>query len=172
MALGCAGKQPNLTPCKMALAIRKNIRLELRSDIAAVNFPYGKRRGIEDLLVRTVRYYRAICNQRQKRPSQSKSPKLASGVLVMTSRLRGRQDDSLLRAYVFSALFRAWMIGFGEYPKINNKGGSATQFVIFADFILHRLHIGKVENHLEEFRSYRKKLFIGSGFEVVRGKVI
>jgi hypothetical protein len=90
----------------------------------------------------------------------------------MKSRLPGRQDDFLLRAYVFSALFRAWMIGFDVYPSINNKHKSATQFVIFADFVLHRLGIGKVEDHLEQFRSYRKKLLIESGFKVVRGKVI
>jgi hypothetical protein len=90
----------------------------------------------------------------------------------MKSRLRGRRDDFLLRAYVFSTLFRAWMIGFNEYPKINNKGSSPTQFGIFADFVLHRLGIGKVEDHLEQFRSYRKKLLIESGFKVVRGKVI
>ena len=156
----------------MALAKPKNIRLELRSDIATANFPIGKRRAVEVLLVRTVRYYRAIRQSRQKRPSQARTPQLRSGLLPMKARLAGRQDDSLLRAYVFAALFRAWMIGFDEYPKVNNKGGSATRFVIFADFVLHRLGIGKVEDHLEEFRSYRKKLFINSGFKVVRGKVI
>ena len=156
----------------MALAKPNNIRLELRGDIAAANFPFGKRREIETLLVRTVRYYRTIKNHRKIRPSQSRAPKLCTGLLVMKSRLRGRQDDFLLRAYVFSALFRAWMIGFNEYPKINNKGSSPTQFGIFADFVLHRLGIGKVEDHLEQFRSYRKKLLIESGFKVVRGKVI
>ena len=156
----------------MALAKPNNIRLEIRSDIAAANFPFGKRREIETLLVRTVRYYRTIKNHRKIRPSQSRAPKLRTGVLVMKSRLRGRQDDFLLRAYVFSALFRAWMIGFDEYPRINKKRKSATQFVIFADFVLHRLGIGKVEDHLEKFRSYRKKLLIESGFKIVRGKVI
>jgi hypothetical protein len=156
----------------VALAKPKNIRLELRSDIANANFPVRKRHVVEVLLVRTVRYYRAIRQSRQKRPSQARTPQLRSGLLLMKARLRGRQDDFPLRAYVFAALFRAWMIGFDEYPKVNNKGGSATPFVIFADFVLHRLGIGKVEDHLEEFRSYRKKLFINSGFKVVRGKVI
>jgi hypothetical protein len=156
----------------VALAKPKNIRLELRSNIAIANFPFVKRRKVEVLLVRTVRYYRAIRQSRQKRPSQARTPPLRSALLTIKARLRGRQDDFLLRAYVFSALFRAWMIGFDEYPRVNNKGGSATQFVIFADFILHRLGIGKVEDHLEEFRSYRKKLLLNSGFKVVRGKVI
>jgi hypothetical protein len=156
----------------MAIARPKNIRLDLRSDIAYANFPYSKRRQVEEILVRAARYYRVIRNHRKKRPSQSRKSKMRQGLLVIQAKPQGRQDESLLRAYLFSALFRAWMIGFNEYPKINNKGYSATAFVTFADFVLQRLSIGKAEDHLEEFRSYRKKVLVASGFKVVRGKVI
>ena len=151
----------------MALAQPKNIRRELRRHIASSNIPFDKRRQIEDLLVRAIRYFRVMRSSRQKSIPQSPANPLPINPL-----LRGRQDDSLLRDYIFSALFRAWMIGMDQYPRINNKGYPATQFVIFSDYVLQRLGVGKVEDHLEEFRSRRKKLMTDSGFKVVRGKVI
>jgi len=151
----------------MALSQPKNIRRELRRHIASSNIPFGKRRQIEDLLVRAMRYFRVMRKSRQK--SLPLSP---SNPLPTNSLLRGRQDDSLLRDYIFSALFRAWMIAMDQYPRINNKGYPATPFVIFSDYVLQRLGIGKIEDHLEEFRSRRKKLMTDSGFKVVREKVI
>ena len=151
----------------MALAQPRNIRRELRRHIASSNIPFGKRRQIEDLLVRAIRYFRVMRKSRQKSLPQSPTNPLPTNSL-----LRGRQDDSLLRDYIFSALFRAWMIGMDQYPRINNKGYPATQFVIFSEYVLERLGIGKIEDHFEEFRSHRKKLMTDSGFKVVRGKVI
>ncbi|QWE27500.1 hypothetical protein [Polynucleobacter sp. AP-Ainpum-60-G11] len=151
----------------MAIASPKNIRLEMRRHIAGTNMPFTKRRKIEDLLVRAVRYFRIMRSSRHK----SSFPR-PGNLLVRLPLARGRQDETLLRAYIFSALFRAWMIGFDQYPKINNKGYPATNFVNFADYVLKRIGIGKAEDHLEEFRSYRKKILIASGFKVVRGKVI
>ena len=151
----------------MALAQPKNIRLEMRCHIANRHFPIRTRPAVEKLLVRAVRYVRVIRKSRKicYEPLQSQDP-------LLKARERGRQDEALLRAYVFSALFRAWMMGFDEYPKINNKGYEASPFVIFAETVLQRLGIGNIEDHLEEFRSYRKKLFVDSGFRVIRGKVI
>ena len=151
----------------MALAQPRNIRRELRRHIASSNIPFGKRRQIEDLLVRAIRYFRVMRKSRQKSLPQSPTNPLPTNSL-----LRGRQDDSLLRDYIFSTLFRAWMIGMDQYPRINNKGYQATQFVIFSEYVLQRLGIGKIEDHFEEFRSHRKKLMTDSGFKVVRGKVI
>ena len=83
----------------------------------------------------------------------------------------GHPDEAGLRNIVFSTLFRAWMLGKGAYPTINNKNHPASSFVIFAEPILRGLGIGKIEDHLEEFRSFRKKAFIDSEFEVNRGRV-
>ena len=151
----------------MALAQPKNIRLEMRRHIANRHFPIGTRPAVEKLLVRAVRYVRVIRKSRKicHKPLQSQDS-------LIKARKRGRQDEALLRADVFAALFRVWMMGFDEYPKINNKGYATTPFVIFAETVLQRLGIGKIEDHLEEFRSYRKKLFVDSGFRVIRGKVI
>ena len=38
---------------------------------------------------------------------------------------------------------------------INNKGYPATKFVVFAEQIFALLGIGKIEDHLEEFQSFR-----------------
>ncbi len=118
-------------------------------------------------MVRAVRYFRVIRAARQK--GFVADPK---NILANKPLPRGRQNDSLLRHYLFSALFQAWMVGFNQYPKVNNKGYRATKFIIFSDYVLQRLGIGKVEDHFEGFRAYRKKLLINSGFRVVRGKVI
>ena len=151
----------------MALAQPKNIRLEMRRHIVSSRFPMATRGKVENILVRAARYVRVIRQSRKicHELLQSQDP-------LMKARKRGRQDEALLRAYVFAALFRVWMIGFDEYPKINNKGSAASPFVIFAETVLQRLGIGKIEDHLEEFRSYRKKVFIASGVTVIRGKVI
>ncbi len=84
---------------------------------------------------------------------------------------RGRPSEVMFRNIVFASLFRAWMLGKDEDPIINNKGYPASPFVVFAEPILEGLGIGKVEDHLEEFRSYRKKAFEDSGFTVTRGRV-
>ena len=91
--------------------------------------------------------------------------------LSLANKVVGRPEESELRNALFSSLFRAWMLGKGEYPTINNKGHPASPFVIFAEPILWGLGIGKIEDHLEEFRSFRKKSFEDSGFKVKRGKV-
>lgn len=84
---------------------------------------------------------------------------------------KGRPDERVLRTIVFASLFRAWMLGKNSYPTINNKNYPPSQFVVFAEPILWGLGIGKTEDHLEEFRSVRKKVLEDGGFKVIRGKV-
>lgn len=120
----------------MAFAQPKNIRFEMRRHIASSHFPIGTRPTVEGILVRAVRYVLVI---RQGRGMLNKQPKNQGSLVKALARVR--QDEALLRAYVFSALFRAWMIGVNEYPKVNNKGCAATPFVIFAEYVLQRLAI-------------------------------
>lgn len=70
---------------------------------------------------------------------------------------KGQRDESTLRNYLIAELFRSWVLAHEEVPKINNKGYSATPFVIFAEQIFYLLGIGKIEDHLEEFQSFRSK---------------
>ena len=71
---------------------------------------------------------------------------------------KGRPSEALARDLLIAGLFRAWMVVFQEYPKINNKNYPLSPFVRFATAILTREGIGKIEDHLEEFRVYQKKV--------------
>jgi len=68
---------------------------------------------------------------------------------------KGQRDETMLRNLLISELFRSWQYAFNETPVINNKGYPATKFVVFAEQIFALLGIGKIEDHLEEFQSFR-----------------
>lgn len=77
-----------------------------------------------------------------------------------TLRKRGRKPLKNIRYLIYSALFRSWLLGFSEIPKINNKNYRDTKFVSFARLISELVGLGKVLQNLEDFRSYRKQLFL------------
>ena len=68
---------------------------------------------------------------------------------------KGQRDETMLRNLLISELFRSWQYAFNETPEINNKGYPATKFVVFAEQNFALLGIGKIEDHLEEFQSFR-----------------
>jgi hypothetical protein len=68
---------------------------------------------------------------------------------------KGQRDETMLRNLLIAELFRSWQLAFNQTPVINNKGYPATKFVVFAEQILALLGIGKIEDHLEEFQSFR-----------------
>ncbi|QWD78318.1 hypothetical protein [Polynucleobacter sp. MWH-Svant-W18] len=70
---------------------------------------------------------------------------------------KGQRDETMLRNLLIAELFRSWQLAFNEIPEINNKGYPATKFVVFAEQIFYLLGIGKIEDHLEEFQSFRAK---------------
>jgi len=68
---------------------------------------------------------------------------------------KGQRDERMLRNLLIAELYRSWILVFEKEPSINNKGYTATEFVIFAEQIFYLLRIGKIEDHLEEFQSFR-----------------
>lgn len=127
-------------------------RIGVQRAIADSKFRQNSKKA-EDILVRAIDdalYYRA-------NPHASYKGKKVTRSSFGTKRSKGRKDETLIRAIVISALFQAWLLGFGNSPRINNKGYPASPFVIFAESILRLARIGKVEDHLEQYRSYRKK---------------
>uniref|UniRef100_UPI00404855A8 hypothetical protein n=1 Tax=Polynucleobacter sp. TaxID=2029855 RepID=UPI00404855A8 len=82
-----------------------------------------------------------------------------------TSLPNGQRDESMLRNYLIAELFRSWFLAHEEVPVINNKGYPASPFVIFSEQIFYLLGIGKIEDHLEEFESFRAKSLKTSGIE-------
>ena len=148
----------------MALVIPKNIRLQLRSQIAQARFPLCKRKAIENILTRAVRQYRVL---RQHSPVAHKPT-----LIPNKRRSVGRPAQSLQRNLLIAALYRAWMLGFDEHPTVSNKRDVPSKFFYFAEAILRREGVGKTLRYLEEFQSYRKQQMISSSFTVVRGKVM
>ena len=82
---------------------------------------------------------------------------------------KGQRDETMLRNLLIAELFRSWQMAFNETPVINNKGYPATKFVVFAEQIFGLLGIGKIEDHLEEFQSFRAKSL--AHFDVNEGEV-
>ena len=70
---------------------------------------------------------------------------------------KGQRDETMLRNLLIAELFRSWQLAFNQTPVINNKDYPATKFVVFAEQIFVLLDIGKIEDHLEEFQSFRAK---------------
>jgi hypothetical protein len=68
---------------------------------------------------------------------------------------KGQRDETMLRNLLIAELFRSWQLAFNQTPVINNKGYPASKFVVFAEQIFYLLGIGKIEDHLEEFQSFR-----------------
>ncbi|MDH6504826.1 MULTISPECIES: hypothetical protein [Polynucleobacter] len=82
---------------------------------------------------------------------------------------KGQRDETMLRNLLIAELFRSWHLAFEEVPAINNKDYPATKFVAFAEQIFYLLGIGKIEDHLEEFQSFRAKSL--AYFDVNEGEV-
>ena len=79
----------------------------------------------------------------------------------------GRPCDDLWHFYLFSALMRAWILGFAKLPRINQKRDSIeTPFVKFARTILRPLGMGnKLVDYIDKYRSYKSALKEGVDYE-------
>lgn len=82
---------------------------------------------------------------------------------------KGQRDETMLRNLLIAELFRTWQLALNEVPAINNKDYPATKFVVFAEQIFYLLGIGKIEDHLEEFQSFRAKSL--AHFDINEGEV-
>ena len=151
-------------PLHPALMYRKrSIRREVREALTRYQFPKDVFKQVEDILVRQIRISRLM-----NRHVPATRFKNTQDVLdhfdverFVWPKGRGRKNDELKRAHLIATLFRVWVIGFGEEPKINNRGFARTPFVQFAHLILRHEGIGKLEMHLEAYQSYRKRALQG-----------
>lgn len=76
---------------------------------------------------------------------------------------KGQRDETLLRHHLIAELYRIWELGHDEEPVINNANNPVRPFVIFVEQIFYLLGIGKIDQHLESFQTYRKKQLKDSG---------
>jgi hypothetical protein len=130
------------------------LRREVRIALERFEFPSSVIKQCEDILVRQIRYSRIL----RKRPAATRF-KDADDVdweNFVWPKSRGRANENYIRLHLMATLFRVWVIAFGKVPKTNNKGYPRTPFMQFVHLILRREGIGKLESHMERFRSQRK----------------
>lgn len=110
-----------------------------------------------------LRIARAItdCIDYRDNPYHSYQGKKVTRQSFGTSRPKGRKDQELLRFHLISVLWASWLEGAQKNPVVNNKGDPRTPFVEYVQQIFGLIEMGKVEQHLEEYQSYRQATFAG-----------
>ena len=99
------------------------------------------------------------CQDLRKNPYVSYQGKKVTRRSFGTSRPLGRKDEELLRFHLIGILWVTWYQGTHKFPIVNNKGNNQTPFVRYVSAILQLIDIGKAQDHLEEYQSYRKATF-------------
>lgn len=126
---------------------------QVKTAIANAKFPAVSRQIAEDLVWRGLEHYR-----------EYKSPRYIShtGKLVKKPQKghrapMGRYDQSAARTILISALCRAWLKRGSGKPRLNHKNAPMSEFHHFAQEVLGREGIGKIQQHLEKHWSNRAK---------------
>ncbi len=142
---------------------KRSIRREVREVLTCYQFPEDVFKQVEDILVRQIRISRLMNRHvpaTRFKNTQDVLDHFDVGRFVWLKG-RGRKNEDFKRAHLIATLFRVWVIGFGEEPKINIGGFARTPFAQFAHLILRHEGIGKLVMHLEAYQSYRKKVLQG-----------
>ncbi len=132
-----------------------SIRLEIRYILKQHQFPIEDISHCEAILVRSIR---------QARIYRKKLPKdywceVTQQYMPYKKRGRGRNPQELrIRMLIMHAIFRSWHYAFKEEPIINNRGNTARPFTLFAADIFAGENIANVEDNLEYYRAYIRRL--------------
>ena len=78
---------------------------------------------------------------------------------------KGRKSEELLRLYLMGVLWETWLRGAQQQPVVNNKGNVRKPFVKFVASIFELSAMGKVEDHLEDYQSYRQATLEGKSYQ-------
>jgi hypothetical protein len=103
------------------------------------------KQGLENFREHKTRSYYGVSGRLIKKPTRSHNAPM------------GRHDQEDVRTVLISALCRAWMVGFGTKPTLNNKNNTDSPFFNFALAVLTREGLGHIYAHLEEYWSCRKR---------------
>jgi hypothetical protein len=132
-----------------------SIRLEIRYILKHHQFPKKALSHCETILVRSIR---------QARIYRKKLPKdywceITQQYMPFKKNRRGRNPQEFrIRMLIINSLFRCWRYAFQEEPIINNRGNTARPFTLFVADVLAGENIGNVEDNLEYYRSYIRRL--------------
>jgi len=128
-------------------------RAQLQAAIANAKFPAATRQMAEDIVWNGLELYR-----------EYKSPKYTShtGKLIKKPQAGhrtsiGRYDQTEARTILISALCRAWLQKGAGNPTLNHKDDPMSEFHHFAQEVIGREGIGKIQQHLEKHWSNRAK---------------
>ena len=125
---------------------------QLNHAIINAKFPLDKQRVIEELIRNGLTNFRQYKDQKYI----SHTGKIIVKPQRAHATKMGRPHLKLARAILISALCQAWLIGFGKKARLNHKSAPMTQFHHFAQEVMAREGIGKIQEYLEEFWSFRK----------------
>jgi hypothetical protein len=132
-----------------------NIRLEIRNTLKRHQFPVATLNHCETLLVRAIRQARIY----RKRLPKDYWCEISQQYMPYKKKGRGRNPQELrIRMLIMHALFRCWRYAFQEEPTINNRGNIARPFTLLATDVLVGENISNVEDNLESYRSYIRRL--------------
>ena len=132
-----------------------NILLEMRLTLKGHYFPDASLNHCEKILVRAIRQARIY---RKKLP-KSYWCEITQQYMPYKKKNRGRNPQELrIRMLIMHALFRCWRHAFQEDPIINNRGNVARPFTLLVADIFSGENIGNVEDNLEHYRSYIRRL--------------
>lgn len=131
---------------------------DLERVIASANFPRNVQR-IQDIARQTFENIEQNLNKPYELHGGTRATRDNFGAPLP----KGQRDETLLRHHLIAALYRIWELGHGEVPVINNKDNPVRPFVVFVEEIFYLLKVGKVDQHLEAFQTYRKEQFKQSG---------
>lgn len=136
----------------MALKVPPNLVPEITKAVTTTRFR-AKSQTIIKIIVGAIRQAETY----RRNPLHTYQSKKATKDNFGTSRKKGRRCLNLESHLICSALWRSWVLGFKDMPKINNKGYDDTKFVSFARDIFRVVSLGKVHDRLERYQSYRKR---------------
>lgn len=126
---------------------------QLQVAIQNAKFPIEKRAIAEELVWNGLKLYWEFKVQRYFSHTGKlvKKPQPSHKISI------GRYDQKQARTILISALCRAWLEAFSNSkPRLNHKAASMTNFHHFAQEVMAREGVGKIQEHLEEFWSTRK----------------
>jgi hypothetical protein len=132
-----------------------NIRLEIRLTLKGHFFPNASLKHCEKILVRAIRQARIY----RKRLPKDYWCEITQQYMPYKKKGPGRNPQELrIRMLIMHALFRCWRYAFKDEPIINNRGNVARPFTLLATDVLVGENISNVEDNLESYRSYIRRL--------------
>jgi hypothetical protein len=128
-------------------------REQVQDAIANAKFPFAARQTAVNIIWNGLELYREY----KSRKYASHTGKLVKKPQAGHKTSIGRYDQTEARTILISALCRAWLQKRAGIPTLNHKNDPMSDFHHFAQEVMGREGIGKIQQHLEKYWSIRRK---------------